>query len=100
MLDDTAKADRQLQLAAWGAAQPPGRKMSSKWSRQLSGTVRADGNATRALVTSEAVETRAALAPIAEDARVGSVAAVAALDLLMGKDVGRRPGQTAKERLM
>jgi sRNA-binding protein len=36
---------------------------------------------------------------MAEHARDASVAATAALGVLMGKDVGRRPGQTAKERL-
>jgi hypothetical protein len=98
VLDEASKSARQLQLAAWEAARP-GRKMVSKWSRQLSATVRADGGATRALVASEAAETRAALAPVAEDVRAVMGVQVAIQDMLMGKETPRQPGQTAKARL-
>jgi hypothetical protein len=95
-IDETAMAGKRLQYAAWEAARNPGKGVkASKWNRHLGGiaaTVRADGGATRALVTSEAVETREALAPIAEGV-------TAVRDMFLGKEVPRHPGQTTKERL-
>ena len=98
-IDGTTLATKRSQFAAWEAARGPVRVITSKWCRELSSAVRADGGATRALVTSEAVETRAALAPIAEDVRAVMGVQVAIQDMLMGKETLRQPGQTAKARL-
>jgi hypothetical protein len=98
-IDPDTLAKKRSQLAAFVAANEGKRPRAAKWSSMLRSTVKVDGNTTRALVTREAVETRTAVALVAEDARTGRAAAVNALDLLMGKDVGRRPEQTAKERL-
>jgi hypothetical protein len=98
VIDETALSLKRTQYAAWEAARAPGKRTTaSKWNLQLSVAIRADGNATRALVASEAAETRAALAPIAEDARVARVTAAAAHDLLMGKEVPLAPGDTDKQ---
>jgi hypothetical protein len=98
-IDATTLDFKRSQLVAFDAAREGKRSRAAKWSSRLHRTVKLDGNTTRALVTSEAVETRAALALVAENARVGSAAAVDALAMLMGKDAGMRTGQTDKERL-
>jgi hypothetical protein len=98
-IDAATLNSKRSQLAAFDAANEGKRPRAAKWSSMLRSTVKVDGNTTRALVTREAVETRTAVALVAEDARAGRAAAVDALDLLMGKDAGVRPGQTDKERL-
>jgi hypothetical protein len=98
-IDATTLDFKRSQLAAFYAANEDKRPRAAKWSSRLRSTVKVDGNTTRSLVTREAVETRTAVALVAEDARAGRAAAVDARDMLMGKDIGRRPGQTPKERL-
>jgi hypothetical protein len=96
-IDVATLNSKRSQLAAFDAANEGKRPRAAKWSSMLRSTVKVDGNTTRALVTREAVETRTAVALVAEDVRAGRAAAVDALDLLMGREAPAPAGDTDKQ---
>jgi colicin import membrane protein len=93
-IDAVALDSKRSQLAAWEAVRGPGGARVAKWSREMKGIAKDVTETKEAAIAGENAAKAAEEAAIDARDRSDDV-----LNLLKGQDVGRAPGQTAKERL-